>query len=326
MRRCACLIVIASVIASAAYADGDRVVIADPDPELQRAIVTTLAPWRLEVLVEPKPPADIEDAKVRAGTSNARFVVWRHGRDLLVFDRDRDAVEQRATSAGTLDDAHAAQAALTVKTLMRLPPPPPPEGEGSGSDVVITPDAGVGIGSAVAPVPSKGLEIRVQVGAEGHLDSAASGLRASLVATVRPTASPWRVGAFGDLGPRSEVSQAGFRGEWTHSTVLGLASWTFELDRIEVEPFLGAGITGTLLDGTESTLVRREREVLPTGRAGTWIRLPLGPFSIGGSVAVDALLGAPTYIKQGGGGMPEIFAVPMFSFSIGVFAAAAFEP
>lgn len=303
-----------------AQADVARVVIADSDPELQRAIVTTLAPWKLEVLVEPEPPADIEDAKKRAATADARFVVWRHGHDLLVFDRERDAVEQRATTPGTLDDARAAQAALTVKTLMRLPPPPVEESGAveTGSDTAI--------GSAAPPTEDTGPEIRVQVGAGAQLDSAGASARGNLVATVRPWSSPLRLGVAGDLGSSTTVEQAGFKGDWSQWSVLALASWGLPAGRFEIEPFAAGGIARSVLDGIESSVTRRETEVLGTAQGGVWFRVPLGRFSVGGTLAASFVIGTPTYTKLGGGGMNAVFEVPGFSFAIGAFAAANFAP
>ncbi|NVB83081.1 MAG: hypothetical protein HOV81_32180 [Kofleriaceae bacterium] len=306
-----------------AHADVARVVIADSDPELQRAVVTTLAPWRFEVLVDPKAPVDIEEAKTRAAAADARFVVWRHGRDLLVFDRDRDAVEQRATSAGTLDDARAAQAALTVKTLMRLPPPP----EGEGSAVPIE-DGSAAIGSAAPPVVppiEQAFEIRVQAGLGAQVDSAGAIAGGTVAALVRRWSPPVHIGIAGNLGSSTAIEQAGFKGDWRQWSVLALASYAVPAGRIEIEPFVGGGITRGVLDGTESAVVRRETATLGTARGGVWIRLPLGRFSVGGALAADFLVSTPTYIRQGGGSMSAIFEVPGFAFSIGAFAAADFS-
>lgn len=309
-----------AVVAGIAHADVARVVIADPDPELQRAIVTTLAPWRLEVLVEPKPPQDIEEAKTRAAAANARFVVWRHGRDLLVFDRDRDGVEQRATSAGTLDDARAAQAALTVKTLMRLPPPL----DGEGSAAPIEEDSAVAIGSAAPPV-EQAFEIRVQAGLGAQLDSAGSVAGGTVAALVRRWSPPVHVGVVGNLGSRSAIEQAGFKGDWRQWSLLALASYAVPVGRLEIEPFVGGGITRGVLDGTETAMARREATTLGTARGGVWLRFPVGRFSVGGTLAADFLVGTSTYRRQSGGSMNAIFEVPGFAFTIGGFAAADFD-
>ncbi|MEJ7599621.1 MAG: hypothetical protein WKG01_17065 [Kofleriaceae bacterium] len=135
---------------------GRRVLLADADPE-PGAVRATLAPWRLEVVVETTVPADAKQAQMIGETQTARFVVWRVRGELVVYDRDRGAVEQRAAPVGRLDPASAAAAALTVKTLMRLPPPDqvaeaPVPAEPADRVAVVTPEA------------NDGVELRVQAG------------------------------------------------------------------------------------------------------------------------------------------------------------------
>lgn len=121
--RAAMIVMLAS---GPALADGTmRVLLADTDPELQRAVRAALAPWRLEVVIETEQrPTDATHAQAIGDAQTARFVVWREGTDLVVFDRERGEAEHRGAPSGALDPASAAAAALTVKTLMRLPPPP----------------------------------------------------------------------------------------------------------------------------------------------------------------------------------------------------------
>ncbi len=142
--RAACL-GIAIAIAVAAAATGAhaaprpapmRVVLADPDPELSCARSgarsrrgssrSSSTPRRRATRPTPR----------RAPTRSARFVVWRRGGALVVLDRERGSTEERDTTEGPLDPVGAASAALTVKTLMRLPPPPPDESPRDGAERV----------------------------------------------------------------------------------------------------------------------------------------------------------------------------------------------
>src|SRR5262249_10223341 len=80
----------------------ERVVLADPDPELRHAVEQVLAPWHLEVVIEGPPPTDTAMAEQRADADTARFVVWRDGDELLVYDRELGFTERRDSRTGTL--------------------------------------------------------------------------------------------------------------------------------------------------------------------------------------------------------------------------------
>jgi hypothetical protein len=83
-----------------------------------------LAPWHLEVVIESSPPTDTAMAGARAEADTARFVVWRDGMQLVVYDRELEFTERRDSRSGALDPPTAAAAALTIKMMMRLPLPP----------------------------------------------------------------------------------------------------------------------------------------------------------------------------------------------------------
>ncbi|HEX7840230.1 MAG TPA: hypothetical protein VF469_22285, partial [Kofleriaceae bacterium] len=115
MARAAVLLLIAGLIgwswaASAAPSPRRRVVLADPDPELRHAMEQALAPWRLDVVIEGPPPTDDGAARERADADTARFVVWRDGGELVVYDRELGSLERRASRAGVLDPPTAAAA------------------------------------------------------------------------------------------------------------------------------------------------------------------------------------------------------------------------
>ncbi len=314
MRRAACLgiaIAIAAWAARGARAAParDRVVLADPDPELLLAVKSALAPWKLEVLVDRSPPADELEAEARADALRARFVVWRRGSALVVLDRDRGSTEERETAAGALDAVDAAAAALTVKTLMRLPPPPPDE-----EPPPIEPGA--------PPRP----ELRAQAALATRValgSSAQVGGRLIAAVLVRPLPQlEWRLGLAGDLGSSSTVQRAGFKGTWSDWAVLAVTSWTFHREVWEIEPQLGAGLARSSLEGIEMSEGRREAATLGLVRAGVSVRRRLGRWTLGGTAGLDLVLGTPTYTRFGSSA--EIFEVPAFAAAIGILGGADF--
>jgi hypothetical protein len=294
------------VLALAATASAEptaRVVLVDSDPELQRAITTALAPWRLELIVDPT-PVDAESVSERADARSARFVVWREGSDLIVFDRDRGEAEHREASTGALDPVAAAAAALTVKTLMRLPPPEP---------VVVPPVE-----------PPSGPEVRVQAGFITRLVHGSEtdlGARFVGAALVRPWADGgWRFGLAGDIGTTTDIQQSGFKGTWSDWAVLAVASWTHLRGNIEVEPYLAAGITRSTFVGNEMMISRDESALLAALRGGLWVRWRHGMWSLGGVAGLDAVPGTPTYTKTNNDSL--IYEVPSLGAVIGIVIAA----
>lgn len=297
--------------AARAAPEPDRVVLADPDPELLRAVTSALAPWRLEVLVEETAPADDADAEVRARASEARFIVWRRGGDLIVFDRDRRSTEQRAGTVGPLDAVAAAGAALTVKTLMRLPPPPP------DPDQPPPPPP---------PPAERGVELRTQATFATRIARGSEtdfGGRLIAAVLVRPSARfGWRFGAAGEIGTTAEVKRAGFKGTWSDWTALALASWTYTRAPWELEPHLGGGVTRSTLEGTDTSSGRLERATLGVVRGGVAARRRSGRWTIGASLDLDLLLGTPSYTRMGSSA--PVFDVPAYAFALGLVAAADF--
>jgi hypothetical protein len=282
-----------------------RVVLVDPDPELRRAMTTALRPWKLEVIVDPT-PIEEPGAPARATALNARFVVWRRGKDLVVFDREKGDTQHRDVTAGTMDPVDAASAALTVKTLMRLPAPPEDR----------APDP---------PVAST-REVRVQAGAATRIakgSQTAVGGRFIGAVTFRPTGQ-LRVGVLGDVGTSDSFSVANFEGRWSDWSLLALASWTSVHGKIEIEPFVALGVTRSSVDGSEggggNPMTIDDAETLGAIRAGAWVRYRLGVFTLGASASLDAALGTPTYTR-----MPNnktLYEVPSVGVTLGLVVAA----
>ena len=290
----------------------DRVLLADPDPELLHAVQSSLSPWKLAIVIESEIPTDDTHAHARAESTGARFVVWRDRDQLVVFDRDRDVSERRPARAGTFDPVTAAAAALTVKTMMRLPPPP---------------DEG---GAIVAPPPASGdadhVEVRLEAGAAARVPTGADeglGGRALIAVMVRPsTAYHWRIGARGDVGTAASIDRSKFKGTWSDWAVLAAASWTHERGPWEIEPWLGAGVGRGTLDGIEMSVARSERATLWTVRGGAYLRRRFAAFTAGLDVELVGTPTAPTYTRSTMGmGSPAVFEASKFSVVVG-FALA----
>lgn len=298
----------------------DRVVLADPDPELRHAVESVLAPWRLVVVIEASPPGDDARAFTRAERAGARFVVWREGDQLVVFDRDRKLSERRPARAGSFDPVTAAGAALSVKTMMRLPPPPPP---------TATNDTSPGI---VAPPPppqtvSGGIELRIEAGIAARVaggSDAGPGGRALFAVMLRPASDlGLRIGARADLGTEVTIDRSGFKGGWSDWAVLAAVSWTIARGPWELEPYLAGGVTRGTLDGTEMSTARTETATSATFRGGAAGRRRFGLFSAGLGVELATTPGAPTYTRMTMGmGTPSVFEAPSFSVVIGINLAA----
>ena len=305
-RVLAAIIVLAS--GHAVAEDRARVVIADGDPELARAIERALLPWQFEVVIEP-----IAMTETAAATYDARFVVWREGDQLVVFDRQTNLAERREARSGRFDPVEAAAAALTVKTMMRLPPPP---AEPPVDEVPVEP-----------LVDEPGPSVRFQAGVVGRLARGSQtdlGVRTALAIMVRPARWGLRVGVAGELGTAADVSGgAGFKGDWTDWSVAGLASWTFDLDPVALEPFAGAGIARIAFDGSDQQAPRSERATVPLVRAGVMVRWQARMWSVGAMTSVDALLDSPTYMRAspGMGSTQVLFEVPSVAVVVGVVAA-----
>ncbi len=304
--------------ATASAAPPARVLVADPDPELVSAINTSLAPWKIIVIAEPSVP-DEAHAHARADAVDAQFIIWRDHTELVVFDREHGTSERRAASAGAFDPVSAAAAALTVKTLLRLPPLPETQ---DGSLGVIT--------GPVAPAPpamASGPELRIQVGVGARVARGSQtdlGGRALLAVLVRPTpALGLRLGIAGELNTSSDISKAGFRGTWSDWAVLAVGTWSWSSGQLELGPTLGAGVSRSHFEGDLAMTRQTESATLPLFRGGVSVRWPLGAWSIGALLDAEWVLGTPTYTRETGmGSTTTLFEVPGFSAVVGIFVAA----
>src|SRR5690349_613165 len=264
-----------------------------------------LAPYHLEVVIEGPAPTDIAIAQQRADADTARFVVWRDGAELVVYDRELGSSERCASQAGVLDPPTAAAAALTIKTMMRLPPPPPP-------DEPAPPPAS-------AASAASGIELRLQAQIASRITrngNADASTRVGGALAIRPwSGAGLRFGIAADLGSATSVDQASFKGTWSDWAALGIVSWTFAHGAWELEPHIGFGVRRSKLDGTEMTTPRTETATLSTARAGMWVRLRLARFTVGATLAVDQVFGTSTYKKTSG--QADIFQIPNSGIELG---------
>jgi hypothetical protein len=312
-------LVLVALACATAYAEPaqSRVVLADPDPELARALTTALAPWHLEVVVDANTPVDENQAQARADTGAARFVVWRKHRDLVVFDRDSGIAEHRDAPDGALDPVSAAAAALTVKTLMRLPPPP-------DENPAPPPPATANAAVVAPPAPEETPALRVQAGLATRIARGSDtdiGARIAGAVMVRAFATV-HVGVTGDAGTATDVDRAGFKGTWRDWSLAALGSWTHAFDRWELEPHVAAGFTRATLSGEEMGIARTDRGVVAIARGGVWLRWRYDMWTVGGMLEVERAFGTPTYTRTNTN--VEIFSAPASSVLLGLVIAADF--
>jgi hypothetical protein len=304
-----------ALLCATASAGPARVVLADPDPALRKALVSSLRPWRIEIVIDSDAPTDDASAGTHADAHTARFVVWRDRDELVVFDRESNHSERRASRAGALDDLGAAAAALSVKTMLRLPPEPPP-------DIVIDVPH-----PPVAPpvVEDDGTELRFDAGAGGRGEYGLDGnlaLRFLVAAAVRPWRdATWRFGVAGDFGAAAAtVDQAGFHGTWSHWGVVATASWAHPAGAFELAPWLGVGVERSLTRGVESGTSRSEEDVLPAVRAGLGVRRGY----IGVVLTLEGLVTTHTYTRLDG--PAQVFEIPPIAASLSFILTADVVP
>lgn len=296
-----------------------RVVLADPDLELRHAVSQALAPWQLELVVDAGAAhvAGADDAERRASAAGARFVVWRAGGELVVYDRESRAIERRASRAGAFDPVTAASAALTIKTMMRLPAPPPPVPEAPP-----VPDA-------APPAPPRSTAdapgLRVEAGPALRIafgDDTAVVPRVAGAVLLRPWAAGWRFGAGAEVGGGIDVNRASFKGTWSDSAAHVIAAWTHAAGRWELEPRVALGLRWSSLDGTEMNTPRSESSIAVAAGLGVAGRLRLGDWTLGARVELDRAFHTPTYTKADT--PAEVFQVPATGLMLG--ATLSWDP
>jgi hypothetical protein len=218
-----------------------RVVLLGPPGELEAAVRAALAPWRVVILVEPPViPGDIGAAAAIADQHQANAVAWVDRGSLVVFEHSEPELVRRP--AEPLDEATAASLALTLKTLLRLPPePPPPPPE----PALVAPAPAVAAPAATPPRP-RPWRVTAAVGA--RLRSAGT-LEPRLTVRGERALGPVAAALSLAVGTGVDVDSADYRGTWTDSAAgaalvvpVAVGSW-----RIAAGP--GLSVHRTVIDG-----------------------------------------------------------------------------
>jgi hypothetical protein len=271
-------------------------VLAIDDVELRRALAAELEPWHVTIVTD-HAPVDAMDADAIAIARGARFIVWRERDELVVYDRASRLTARRKARAGAFDEAAAASAAASVKTILRLPPFAP----------------------APSPAPTNtDVGVRVDLGAAARSAGGSTEARFGARAAVRIWNTwGWWFGIAGELGTSTEVQNASFKGSWSDWSVLATAAYSFQLTPVwALEPGVAIGVTRSALAGTEQMATRDEDATLLALQASLIVRARLGRWSIGGGISGGFLADAPSYTMSQGAAL--IYQVPTYELSAGI--------
>jgi hypothetical protein len=200
------------VEAQAASATPVRLVLVSPPAELEAAVRAALAPWRVAIIVEPgEPPRDAATAAVVAERHRANAVAWVDVGSMRVFEPG--ATDLVARPVDEIDEASAASLALTLKTLLRLPPlPPEPEPE------PLPVEPAPAVIRAAAPRRAWPWRLSAMAGARARSE----GVEPRLTVIGERRIGPIAVAVSGSLGQGHDIVSADFRGTW-RDTVGGVA-------------------------------------------------------------------------------------------------------
>jgi hypothetical protein len=237
-------------------ADSARLVLVDPDRELEAALRIALNPWRTAILTEnlAEPgntmPGSADRARALAARREAEAVVWisrsTDGFALWMYDARQDRVVARRLSSGPpFDETTAASVALMVKTLLRHSEVPP-----VAERVQTSPEEPwllVGVLGGIRFSTSS------DAGAEPRL-----GLRLS--AWPRALDGKAAIGLEATSGPGFSVDEPQFSGRWTETAFLLTLHGRLPLaERLGLGVVLGAGGEVTTIDGVLVESAQRTR-------------------------------------------------------------------
>jgi hypothetical protein len=296
----AIVLAIAAPIATADPGPIRRVVLVNPTPDLAHAARTALAPWTIEVVEETRTdPVDATLAATIAVDRVADRVAWLAGGELIVVDPATGENERRPAPAGAADAPAAASVALSLKTLLRLPPvpevalvtPPPVD-----DDVAV--DTGVDApGPArVRFVPEVGGAVRFAVGG-----TIAAQPRVTFgLGAIHPRWPRWRASVIGGIGPEVEAGKGSLQGTWFDAEAGAQLAYEHPLRRrIAIVPRLRIAAHRTHVFGRlppQDTLDAIAYGAEVALEAAVWLRAGRVRAGVGGGMS--AWVGFPDYIRR----------------------------
>jgi hypothetical protein len=241
----AALVGVMVVLATGATAHADeqpapvRVVLLGPPAELEAAVRAALAPWRVAIVVTaPAVPGDIGAAAAIADQHRASAVAWVDRGSLVVFGRSEPDLVRRP--AEPLDEATAASLALTLKTLLRLPPEPPPPPP--------APEPVVEVPAVVAPALPRARPWRLTAAAGARLRSEGS-LEPRLTVRGERALGPVAAALSIAVGTGVDVDSADYLGTWTDSAAGAALVVPVAVGVWRIAPGAGLSVHRTVIDG-----------------------------------------------------------------------------
>lgn len=215
-----------------------------PPPTLDAAVRTSLAPWRVKIIVVDLASGTPAELALAQG---AGFVVWADDGELVLWDAGAGTGERRDIPV-ELDDANAAALALSIKTWMHLGAPPPPldEGRVEGPAPEEPP-----LVAPAPPLPAPRFRIEAAAGTRGNLDDDGNAsLRASFAAIARTGPIDLVLGV--EAGPTRTGGDDVATGDLSTFVVSGHARWGVPLTRsLAIAPMAGLVVARTTFSGTD---------------------------------------------------------------------------
>jgi hypothetical protein len=199
-------------------ANAETLVMVSPPPRLDAAVRTSLAPWRVKIIVVEMASGTPADLALAQG---AGFVVWADDGELVLWDADAGAGERRDIPV-ELDDANAAALALSIKTWMHLGVPPGDAVDVDSVEPAPTPSE--------SPIPPPRVRAEAATGVRGNMaaDGGAS-LRAAFGAVART--GPIEIALDFELGSAADASSGAVFGEMSIVEVSVHARWPLPVAR-----------------------------------------------------------------------------------------------
>lgn len=254
LTRAAVVALVVVALAGPARAEDDRdrtLVLVAPPAVLLDAVETSLAPWRIRIVVVPTAAAPAEQI---AASHHAGFVAIGVGGELHLYDRTRG--EQHRPMPADLGEADAAALALTIKTWMRLGPAPVAVEE---PEVAAAPtDSGEGVPAAALetplPAPTSGrtwqLGAGATVGVRGN-QAGLGALDARVAIAAELTTRPVDLAVGLEVGAAVDVVEGDQRARGRELVAFVHAARRIALLRaLTLRPIAGVAAVRVDLDGT----------------------------------------------------------------------------